>query len=134
MNQVVADTCGAALLPVARDAVPDPSEASQLLNVDVDQVARRLALRSAAPQAWAPDCAASQIPGGSGLWPRWRREQQAAWRCGAALAVGGGAPRRAGGDSDRSSAAVCGEHCVNPPRQPRHLSGTGPATCRRSAC
>ena len=44
MNQVVAGTSGAALLPVARDAVPDPSEASQLLNVDVDQVARRLAL------------------------------------------------------------------------------------------
>lgn len=44
MNQVVADTSGAALLPFACDTVTDPAEASQLFHVDMDQVTRRLAL------------------------------------------------------------------------------------------
>jgi hypothetical protein len=44
VHTVVADAGRAALLTVAGDVVADPVKAGQLLDVDVDQVARRLAL------------------------------------------------------------------------------------------
>lgn len=44
VNEVVADNSGAAQLPVAREEVPNPAEANQFFNIDVDEVARRRAL------------------------------------------------------------------------------------------
>ena len=44
MDQFVADARGAALLPVAGDAAADPAERNKLLDVDVNQVCRYLAL------------------------------------------------------------------------------------------
>jgi len=44
VNEDVADRSGAALLPLARDAVPNPSDATQLFRFEVDEVARRLSL------------------------------------------------------------------------------------------
>ncbi len=57
----------------------------------------------------------------------------AAWRCGGGGGVGDGDPPPAAVAADRASAAGCGEHCVDPPMRPHRLSGSGPATCRRSA-
>ena len=103
VHAVVADAGRAALLTVAGDAVADFPESSQLpllrrslqLDVDVDQVARPLPLvavdwwsllrRSAS--ARGPGFAIARAPGGSELWPRWRRERPAAWRCGAGAGV-----------------------------------------------
>jgi len=89
--------------------------------------------RSVAPMAWGPGFPTAPGPGGSGPWPRWRRERPAAWRCGAGAAADGVVRGRAGGAVDRASAAGCGEHFVDPSGRRHHLSGSGPATCRHSA-
>jgi len=89
--------------------------------------------RSVAPVPWGPGFATAPGPGGSGSWPRWRRERPAAWRCGAGAATDYVAPGLAGGAVDRASATGCGEQCVDPRRRRHHLSGSGPATCRHRA-
>lgn len=55
------------------------------------------------------------------------------WRCDAGTAADGAAPRRTGGAVDRASSAGYGEHCSDPSERPRHLSGSGSATCRHNA-
>jgi hypothetical protein len=44
VNLVIADAVGPSLLPVSRDPVTHPAEASQGLDVDMDQVTRSLPL------------------------------------------------------------------------------------------
>lgn len=71
VDPVVADACGTALLPVAGDAVTHLAEAGQLLDVDVNQAARRLALitlhhRFGLQVPQPPQAQAVQAPGHGG--------------------------------------------------------------------
>lgn len=131
MDSVVADAGRAALLSVASDAVADLAKASQLLDVDMDQVSGMLPLVTL--QVWARDSATGPAPGDSELCPRWRRERRAAGQCGAGAAASAGGSQRAAVAADQASTAGCAEHLVDPPEQLRRLSGSGPATCRHSA-
>jgi hypothetical protein len=73
VHTVVAGAGRAALLTLAGDAVADPVMAGQLLDVDVDQVARRLALEALhwrfglqIPQPPEPQAVQSSGHGGEG--------------------------------------------------------------------